>query len=70
MRVGDEYRQKTSAQTCSPHLHGFMADVDAAFEHRSSTFRSESGKRMYIMTTSRITPGEELKHRDEEGLNS
>jgi len=50
-----------------PHLHGLMADVDAAFEHRSSTFRSESGKRMYIMTTSRITPGEELKHPDGEG---
>ncbi|EHJ59515.1 hypothetical protein NSU_3543 [Novosphingobium pentaromativorans US6-1] len=30
---------------------------------RSSTFRSDSGKRTYINTTSRITSGEELKHR-------
>jgi hypothetical protein len=34
---------------------------------RSSTFRSESGKRTYIMTTSRITSGGELKHRNGEG---
>jgi hypothetical protein len=34
---------------------------------KSSTFRSDSGKRTYIMTTSRITSGEELKHRNGEG---
>jgi hypothetical protein len=28
---------------------------------RSSTFRKESGKRTYIITTSRITSGDELK---------
>ena len=30
---------------------------------RSSTFRSDSGKRTYISTTKRITSGEELKRR-------
>ena len=34
---------------------------------RSSTFRSDSGKRTYIITTSRITSGDELKHRNGEG---
>jgi hypothetical protein len=29
--------------------------------NKSSTFRSDSGKRTYIITTSRITSGEELK---------
>jgi hypothetical protein len=36
---------------------------------RSSTFRNDSGKRTYIITTSLITSGEELKRRNgEEGF--
>jgi hypothetical protein len=31
---------------------------------RSSTFRSDSGKRTYIITTRRITSGDELKRRN------
>jgi hypothetical protein len=31
---------------------------------RSSTFLSDSGKRTYIITTSRMTSGEELKYRN------
>jgi hypothetical protein len=37
---------------------------------RSSTFRSESGNRTYIMTTSRITSGDELKRRNGLGGNA
>jgi len=38
-----------------------VAQVDAALEQRSSTFRSNSGKRTYIIITRRITSGDELK---------
>jgi hypothetical protein len=41
-----------------PHLHGSWQMLMLRSNSRSSTFRSESGKRMYIMTTSRITSGE------------
>ena len=41
-----------------------MAQVDAALEQRSSTFRSNSGKRTYIVITKRITSGDELKWRN------
>ncbi len=53
-----------------PHPHGFMTKVDAALEQRSSTFRSDSGKRTSISTTNRITSGDELKQRNGEGVRS
>jgi hypothetical protein len=34
---------------------------------RSSTFRNDNGKRTFIITTSLITSGEELKRRNGEG---
>lgn len=34
---------------------------------RSSTFRSDSGNRTYIITTSRITSGDELYRRNGDG---
>ena len=42
-----------------------MADVDTALEQQ--TLRSDSGKRTYISTTSRITSGDELNRRKGEG---
>nr|WP_258046756.1 hypothetical protein [Sphingomonas folli] len=44
-----------------PQPHRLVADVDAALEQQVFTFRSDSGKRTYISTTSRITSGDELK---------
>ncbi len=41
-----------------------MADVNPALASRSSTLRSESGYRTYIITTRRITSGELLKYRN------
>jgi hypothetical protein len=38
-----------------------MTDVDPALEQQISTFLSDSGNRTYIMTTRRITSGDELK---------
>jgi hypothetical protein len=40
-----------------------VADVDASLEQNTSTWRSDSGKRMYIITTRRIKSGELLKQR-------
>jgi hypothetical protein len=45
-----------------------VADVDAALKNsRSSTFRSDSGYLTYIITTSRITSGEESNQRKGSG---
>ena len=42
-----------------------MTNVDAALsKSRSSTLRGDSGKQMYIITTRRITSGDELKYRN------
>jgi hypothetical protein len=41
--------------------HRLMADVDHPLEQQVSTFLSDSRKRTYIITTSRITSGDELK---------
>jgi hypothetical protein len=38
-----------------------MADVDAALNSRSSTFRKDNGNRIYIMATRRTVSGDELK---------
>jgi len=38
-----------------------MSCNDAGTNPRTSTLRSDNGKRTYIMTTRRITSGEELK---------
>jgi hypothetical protein len=47
-----------------------MADVDPRSNSRSSTFLSDSGKRTYMSTTSRITSGDELKRRNGLGGNA
>jgi hypothetical protein len=41
--------------------HGVVTDVDPTLNSRSSTFRRLNGNRTYIITTSRITSGDELK---------
>jgi len=46
-----------------PEPHRFVTDVDARSNRISSTCRSDSGKRIYIITTRRITSGELLKLR-------
>jgi hypothetical protein len=38
-----------------------MADVDAAFEEQILDVRNDSGNLTYIITTRRITSGDELK---------
>jgi hypothetical protein len=38
-----------------------MADADPALEQQVPTFGSDSGNRTYIITTSWITSGDELK---------
>jgi len=38
-----------------------MTDVDPALAEEASTFRRESGYFTYIITTRRITSGDELK---------
>jgi hypothetical protein len=38
-----------------------MADVDPPLEQQILDFLSDRGKRTYIITTRRITSGEELK---------
>jgi hypothetical protein len=43
--------------------HGLVADINAALR-RSSTFRNDSRKRRYIITTSRINSGDELNRRN------
>jgi hypothetical protein len=40
-----------------------MADVASALDRRSSTFRSDTGNRTYILITSRTTSGDELPER-------
>ena len=49
-----------------PVAYRLGADVMPRFASRSSTFRNDSGKRTYTITTSPITSGEELK--DQNGL--
>jgi len=57
---GDQRR----AKPVPPERDGLMADVNPALASRSSTLRSESGYRTYIITTRRITSGELLKYRN------
>tara|TARA_R110002073_G_scaffold29837_3_gene93590 strand:- start:16626 stop:17105 length:480 start_codon:yes stop_codon:yes gene_type:complete len=42
--------------------HRPLGDINPALVSRSSTFRSESGKRMYIITARRMISGEVLKY--------
>ena len=44
-----------------PQTDRFVAKVDAALKSRTSTFRRLSGYRTFMMTTSRITSGDDLK---------
>ena len=55
---------KQRTKPVPPEPHRLVADVDAALKSRSSTFRKLSGKRTYIITTRRITSGDELKQRN------
>ncbi|MEO6716698.1 MAG: hypothetical protein ABIM50_05555 [Novosphingobium sp.] len=47
-----------------PLPHGLVADVDAAFEEQVLDIPQRQRKRTYIMTTSRMTSGDELKQRN------
>lgn len=42
------------ARSMPPEKHCLMPDVDIALAHRSSAFRSDSGKRTYIITAKRM----------------
>jgi hypothetical protein len=41
-----------------------VADIDTAFVEQASTFRSESGNRMYSITAKRMISGLVLKQRN------
>jgi hypothetical protein len=41
--------------------HRLVTNVDPALGKQSSTFRSDSGKRTYIIATRRMISGDELK---------
>ncbi len=45
-----------------PEPHRLVADVEAALVQQSSTLRSDSGNRMYIMTAKRMISGLVLKY--------
>lgn len=47
-----------------PMPHRLVTDVDPTLKQQSSTLRSDRGKRTYIITTNRITSGDELKYRN------
>ena len=47
-----------------PKSHCLMAKIDAALEQQVLNIAQRSGKRTYIITTRRITSGDELKHRN------
>ena len=55
--LGGEYRTKS----VPPKPDSLVADVDPPLANRSSTLRSDSGYRTYIITTRRMTSGELLK---------
>jgi hypothetical protein len=55
--VGGEHR----AEPVPPQMNSLVANVYPRSNSRSSTLRNESGKRTYILTTRRITSGEEWK---------
>jgi hypothetical protein len=52
------------AKPVPPEPDGLVADVDPALGQQSSTLRSDSGYRTYIITTRRMTSGELLKYRN------
>jgi hypothetical protein len=53
------------AKPVPPEPDSLMADVDPALgQEKSSTFRSDSGYRTYIIATRRITSGELSKYRN------
>jgi hypothetical protein len=52
------------AEPVPPHPHHLVTNAMPRSNSKSSTLRSESGNRTYIMTASRITSGAELKRRN------
>jgi hypothetical protein len=55
---------KHRAEQVPPEPHCLVADVDTSLDIRSSTLRNDRGNRAYIITTKRITSGDELKYRN------
>jgi hypothetical protein len=58
--LGGEHRAKPATR----EPDGLVADVDPALANRSSTLRTDSEYRTYIITTRRMTSGELLKYRN------
>lgn len=57
----DEVASLPSQGALPDEMHRFVADFYVAFEKQVPTFRRLSGNRTYIITTSRITSGDELR---------
>jgi hypothetical protein len=57
-------RGEQGPESIPPQPHGLVADIDAALEQQVLDVAQEGGKRTYIITTRRITSGEELKYRN------
>ena len=57
-----DLRGKHWTKPAPPEAHGLMADVDPSLKEKILDLSSATGgKRMYIITVSRITSGDELK---------
>lgn len=62
-----QFRLSPNSRACSLIFHiASMANMSSIprSNSRSSTFRKDSGNRTYIITTRRITSGDELKYRN------
>lgn len=53
-----------ATEAVPPQPDRFMADIDPTFEEQISTFRNDSGKRTWSITTRRMMSGEEWKYRN------
>ncbi len=69
MRRGDRVMKVLRPEWMSIRTLSWQRSMPRS-KSRSSTFRSESGNRTYIMTTRRITSGDELNRRNGLGGNA
>jgi hypothetical protein len=59
-----DVRRKQWTEPVPPQPHRLVADVDAPFEQQVLDIAQRQRKPHYIITTSRITSGEEWKYRN------
>ena len=62
--LSTDLRGEHQAEPVPPEAHRLVANVDATLGNRSSTVRNDRGYFTKIITTSRITSGDELKQRN------